>query len=59
MIFTDSDYLMRNIALKVLAHGLYPNLSNFEGVFLETMFLHFVGRIEKIYGTDQADISTD
>ena len=32
-IFTDSAYLMRDRALKVPVHGLYLNLSNFEGVF--------------------------
>ena len=47
MILTNSAYLMRDRRLKVPAHGLYLNLSNFEGVFLETMFLQFEGRFEK------------
>ena len=32
---------------------------NFKRVFLETMFLKFVGRIEKIYLTDWLEILTD
>ena len=35
---------MRDRALKVPAHELYPNLSNFEGVFLETIFLSAIHR---------------
>ena len=38
---------MRDRALKVPVNGLYQNLSNFEGVFLETMLLQFVDSIEK------------
>ena len=41
IIFTNLAYLMRDSVLKVPAHGLYPYLLNFEGVFLETMFSQF------------------
>ena len=38
---------------------LCPSISNIEGVFLKTMFLQFVNKIEKIYWTDQVENSTD
>ena len=38
---------MRDRALKVSVYALYPNFLNIKGIFLETTFLQFVGRIEK------------